>query len=85
MLYFGFVVEVSLPGGVSKSQIEVVPAGDEGDKRVEIFVEDTEIKQIPRQAEDDWFILLDLPDRETSFLQPGITNIHLNPNLTTDF
>ncbi|XP_032414117.1 titin homolog isoform X8 [Xiphophorus hellerii] len=66
-----YVKPVSLPGGVSKSQIEVVPAGDEGDKRVEIFVEDTEIKQIPRQAEDDWFILLDLPDRGTSFLQPA--------------
>ncbi|XP_027868327.1 titin homolog isoform X4 [Xiphophorus couchianus] len=66
-----YVKPVSLRGGVSKSQIEVVPAGDEGDKRVEIFVEDTEIKQIPRQAEDDWFILLDLPDRGTSFLQPA--------------
>lgn len=85
MLYFGFVVEVSLPGGVSKSQIEGVPAVDQGDKRAEIFVEDTEIKQIPRQAEDDWFILLDLPDRGTSFLQPGIANTHLNPNLSTEF
>ncbi|XP_043973480.1 titin-like isoform X6 [Gambusia affinis] len=66
-----YIKPVSLPGGVSKSQIEGVPAVDQGDKRAEIFVEDTEIKQIPRQAEDDWFILLDLPDRGTSFLQPA--------------
>ncbi|XP_014874888.1 uncharacterized protein LOC106937742 isoform X1 [Poecilia latipinna] len=66
-----YIKPVSLPGGVSKSQIERVPAVDQGDKRVEIFVEDTERKQIPRQAEDDWFSLLDLPDRGTSLLQPA--------------
>ncbi|MEQ2275086.1 hypothetical protein XENORESO_020348, partial [Xenotaenia resolanae] len=67
-------VEVSLAGGVSKSQMEVVPAisaVDLGKKRVEIFVEDTEIKQMPRQGGDDWFVLLDLPDRGTSFMQPA--------------
>ncbi|MED6234541.1 hypothetical protein ATANTOWER_023407 [Ataeniobius toweri] len=67
-------VEVSLAGGVSKSQIEAVPAisaVDLGKKRVEIFVEDTEIKQMPRQGGDDWFVLLDLPDRGTSFMQPA--------------
>ncbi|XP_017165003.1 uncharacterized protein LOC103478711 isoform X4 [Poecilia reticulata] len=66
-----YIEPVSLSGGVSKSQIERVPAVDQGDKRVEIFVEDTERKQIPRQAEDDWFSLLDLPDRGTSLLQPA--------------
>ncbi|XP_047217107.1 uncharacterized protein LOC124865762 isoform X4 [Girardinichthys multiradiatus] len=67
-------VEVSLAGGVSKSQMEVVPAisaVDLGKKRVEIFVEDTEIKQMPRQGGDDWSVLLDLPDRGTSFMQPA--------------
>ncbi|XP_054904191.1 uncharacterized protein LOC129371571 isoform X4 [Poeciliopsis prolifica] len=65
-----YIKPVSLSGGVSKSQIEGVPAVDQGDKRLEIFAADTEIKQIPRQAEDDWFILLD-PDRGTALLQPA--------------
>lgn len=69
------VVGVSLAGGVSQSQIEAVPAVDLREKRMEIFVEDAEIKLIPRQTEDDWFVLFDLPDRGSSFMQTGITNI----------
>ncbi|XP_038125396.1 uncharacterized protein LOC119772818 isoform X4 [Cyprinodon tularosa] len=63
------VVGVSLAGGVSQSQIEAVPAVDLREKRMEIFVEDAEIKLIPRQTEDDWFVLFDLPDRGSSFMQ----------------
>ncbi|XP_035988373.1 titin homolog isoform X11 [Fundulus heteroclitus] len=66
------VKPVSLAGVVSKSQMEValsVPAVDLGDKRAEIFIEDAEMKQ--RQAKDDWFVLLDLPDRRTSYIQPA--------------
>ncbi|KAM4735823.1 uncharacterized protein FYW61_006209 isoform 8-T8 [Anableps anableps] len=66
------VKPVSLAGGVSESQIEVVPTVGLGDKRIEIFVEDPEIKQMPRQVEDDWFVLLGLPDRGTSFIQPAL-------------
>ncbi|KAM4568434.1 uncharacterized protein V3H82_012629 isoform 3-T4 [Fundulus diaphanus] len=70
------VKPVSLAGVVSKSQMEValsVPAVDLGDKRAEIFVEDAEMKQMPRQEKDDWFVLLDLPDRRTSYIQPAPT------------
>ncbi|XP_015257378.1 PREDICTED: uncharacterized protein LOC107102539 isoform X6 [Cyprinodon variegatus] len=63
------VQPVSLAGGVSQSQIEAVPAVDLREKRMEIFVEDAEIKLIPRQTEDDWFVLFDLPDRGSSFMQ----------------
>jgi len=59
------------------------------EKRVEVVVEDTEIKQeqsekrevaLPqavKEIEDDWFVLFDLPIREPSFVPPGIANFLL--------
>lgn len=79
VFYIGFVVvKVSLAGGVSKSQEEVFPAVSAvglGEKRLEIFVEEAEVKEMPRHVKDDWFVLLAVPDRETSFVQPGSTNV----------
>lgn len=54
------------------------------EKRVEAAVEDAEIKQVlrekrvvvlpraKREIEDDWFVLLDVPTREPSYVPPGI-------------
>lgn len=55
------------------------------EKRVEIMAEDTEIKvlsekqvvalpQAVREIEDDWFVLLDVPTREPSYVPPGIVD-----------
>lgn len=64
------------------------------EKRVEVVVADTEITEIQsekqvvavsqamREIEDDWFVLLDVPAREPSFV-PGIVNIPSSPTKKT--
>ncbi len=56
------------------------------EKRVEAVIEVPEIKpeqsvkqvvtlpQAEREIEDDWFVLLDAPTREPSFVPPGIVD-----------
>ncbi|XP_054478342.1 LOW QUALITY PROTEIN: uncharacterized protein LOC129110178 [Anoplopoma fimbria] len=59
-----------------------ITADEEGEQRVEIMAADTEIKQVlsekqvvtlpqaVREIEDDWFVLLDVPTREPSYVPP---------------
>lgn len=53
------------------------------EKRVEAVVDDAEMKQVlrekqvvlpqaEREIEDDWYVLLDVPTRKSSFVPPGI-------------
>lgn len=81
-------VEVSPEEHVSPVAITAV---ERREKRVEAVVEDTEIKQVlsekqvvalpqaVREIEDDWFVLLDVPTREPSFVPPGIVEFPSTP------
>lgn len=72
------------------SLVEITPV-ERREKRVEIVVEDLEIKQVlsekqvaalpqaMRELEDDWFVLLDVPTREPSFVPPGIADFSSSP------
>ncbi|KAI3360936.1 hypothetical protein L3Q82_013144, partial [Scortum barcoo] len=72
-------VEVSPEERVSVVEVTAI---EQREKRVEAVVEDTEIKRVPsekqvvalpqavREIEDDWFVLLDVPTREPSFVPP---------------
>ncbi|KAM9722957.1 uncharacterized protein ACNS7B_018509 isoform 3-T5 [Menidia menidia] len=62
-------VEVT-PGGVSVTEVTVV---EQREKRAEVLLEDTEIKQMPVEREDDWFVLLDVAVREPSYAPPAST------------
>lgn len=69
-----------------KEAVSVVEAmtTEQREKKVEVVVEDTEVKQIVsekqavslvpgvREIDDDWFVLLDVARREPSFVPPGI-------------
>lgn len=56
------------------------------EKRAVFVMGDIEMKQVPsekravalpqavREIEDDWFVLLDVPTREPSYVPPGIVN-----------
>ncbi|XP_070767718.1 uncharacterized protein [Enoplosus armatus] len=69
---------------VHVSLVEVTTT-ERREKRAEIVVEDTEMKQVlsekqvvalpqaVREIEDDWFVLLDVPTREPSFVPPVTT------------
>ncbi|XP_041798225.1 uncharacterized protein LOC121610272 isoform X2 [Chelmon rostratus] len=73
------VVEVSPEERVSQVEMTTV---ERREKRMEFVVEDTEMKQelrekhvvaVPqavREIDDDWFVLLDAPTREPSFVPP---------------
>ncbi|XP_056262038.1 uncharacterized protein LOC130188025 isoform X4 [Pseudoliparis swirei] len=62
-----------------------IAADEEGEKRVEIMAADTEIQHVPSEKrvvappqavggrEDDWFVLLDVPTREPSYVPPVVT------------
>lgn len=68
-----------------------ITAVDRREKRVEVVVEDTDIKRVlsekqvvalpqaVREIEDDWFVLLDVPTREPSFVPPGIVEFPSTP------
>lgn len=68
---------------VSVIQVATV---EQREKRVAVVVEDAEVKQelikkrvtavpqVVREIEDDWFILLDLPIRQPTYVPPGITD-----------
>lgn len=71
------------------SPIEMT-AVEQREKRVEVVVEDTEIKQelsemqvvtlsqAAKEIEDDWFVLLDVPIREPSSVPAGTANCLLH-------
>lgn len=68
-----------------------ITAVDRREKRVEVVIEDTDIKRVlsekqvvalpqaVREIEDDWFVLLDVPTREPSFVPPGIVEFPSTP------
>ncbi|XP_041843135.1 uncharacterized protein LOC121641205 isoform X3 [Melanotaenia boesemani] len=53
--------------GVSLTEVMAVK---QREQRAKVLVRDTEIKLIPVEREDDWFMLLDVPIRQTSFVPP---------------
>ncbi|XP_070821751.1 uncharacterized protein [Chaetodon trifascialis] len=71
------VVEVSPEERVSQVEMATV---EWRERRIEVVVEDTEVKlrekevvgvpQAVRETDDDWFVLLDAPTREPSFVPP---------------
>ncbi|XP_075964987.1 uncharacterized protein LOC142969175 isoform X5 [Anarhichas minor] len=80
-----YVPPVAVAERVEVSQEELVSlvriaADEEGEKRVESMAADTEIKRVlsevvalpqaAREIEDDWFVLLDVPTREPSYVPP---------------
>ena len=65
---FVFVVEVIPEEGASL--IDEI-AVKQREKRIEIVVKDIEIKQIPSEIADDWFVLLEVPVRAPTFVPPG--------------
>lgn len=81
-------VEVSPEERVSLVEITTVVRRE---KRVEVVVQDTEIKQVlsekqvaalpqaVREIEDDWYVLLDVPTREPSYVPPGIVDSPSSP------
>lgn len=72
-----FAEHVAAPSEERASLIEVT-AVEQKERRVEILVEDADAKQMliekevvaqgVREREDDWFLLLDVPVREPSFV-----------------
>lgn len=72
-----------------------IAADEEGEKRVEIMAADTEIQHVPSEKrvvappqavggrEDDWFVLLDVPTREPSYVPPGIDAFPSRPMIKT--
>ncbi|KAM6936089.1 uncharacterized protein PEZ65_006329 isoform 2-T2 [Lycodopsis pacificus] len=79
-------VEVSQEELVSRVRIA---ADEEGEQRVESMAADTEMKRVlsevvalpqaAREVEDDWFVLLDVPTREPSYVPPGIVAFPSGP------
>ncbi len=73
---------VEVPPEERASLVEIT-AVEQREKRVEVVVEDTEIKQVliekqvialpqaVREIEDDWFVLLDVPTRRPAFVPAG--------------
>lgn len=60
---------------------------EQREKRVEVVIEDTDIKQelidkrvvtLPQAVKDDWFVLLDVPITESSPVPPGTGNYLLH-------
>lgn len=79
-------VQVSPEEHVSLTEVATI---EQREERVEVVVEDAEIKQelsekqveaLPqalKEIEDDWFMLLDVTIREPSFVPPGMANFLL--------
>lgn len=84
-------VEVSPEERVSVVEITTI---EQREERVKVVV-DTKIDQVldvkqvvalppaVREIEDDWFVLLDVPTREPSYVPPGIGNFHSRPTIKT--
>jgi len=71
MFIQGFVVVVVVevtPEGVSLTEVAAV---EQREQRAEILVEYIEIRRMPVEKEDDWFVLLDVTVREPSYAPPG--------------